>query len=41
MHSRAMGGCVVNEDATRGHHLLKIPHTQVIGQIPPAAEQDP
>ena len=31
---------MVDRDAALGHHLLKIPQAEIVGQIPPDAEQD-
>jgi hypothetical protein len=31
---------MVDGDASLGHHLLQIPQAEIIGQIPPDAQQD-
>ena len=36
----AMDRGVVDGDAALGHHLFQIPETEIVGQIPPHAEQD-
>jgi hypothetical protein len=40
VNSPAVGGGMVDGDASLGHHLLKVPETEIIGQVPPDADQD-
>jgi hypothetical protein len=40
MHSPAMDGRMVDGDAALSHHLFKVSEAQVIGQVPPDAQQD-
>jgi hypothetical protein len=35
-----MYGRVIDSDAALGHHLLQVPQAQIVGQVPPDAEQD-
>jgi hypothetical protein len=35
-----MDGGVIDADAALGHHLLKVPQAQPIGQVPAHAQQD-
>lgn len=36
----AMDGGMVNGDSSLGHHLLEIPQTEIVGQVPTDAQQD-
>jgi hypothetical protein len=40
MQRPTMDGRVIDRDAALSHHLLDISQAQVIGQVPPDAEQD-
>jgi hypothetical protein len=35
-----VNGGVIDGDAALGHHLLKVPQAEIVGQIPAHAEQD-
>ncbi len=39
MHSPTVDGRVIDRDAALGHHLLKIAQAEIVGQVPPDAEQ--
>jgi hypothetical protein len=40
VNSPAVDGGMVDGDASLGHHLLKVPETEIIGQVPPDADQE-